>query len=247
MADGRGARCAASAPGRAGEGVGAAGVDDHGADVLAAGGLQRVDAPVDRGRPDAVAGEDAGGRSCRSSKRITTRSCALVLVEAGARAARLDAGHGPRRSGNGTATARRPGPACQVVRWRLRSSAGLGLARRGSAGGGTAGGGFRPAAGGQARRRPRRGAAGGVGAGWQQHLDLGALAAGVPAGADLVVGQEADDLRPRVLQGDRRLGPPVLDLASGPSRRRSGTGRPAGPSCAAFSAGAVGRRAWRRG
>ncbi len=62
--------------GPAGEGVGAAGIDDQGLDLLATPGLQLAPAPVDRSRTDRVAGEYAGaGRALRKAQdqQILTR------------------------------------------------------------------------------------------------------------------------------------------------------------------------------
>uniref|UniRef100_A0A0N4ZZN3 PE-PGRS family protein n=1 Tax=Parastrongyloides trichosuri TaxID=131310 RepID=A0A0N4ZZN3_PARTI len=102
---GRRAACRVS-PGLAGEGVGAAGVDDQGLDPLAAAlvGVQLTFAPVHRGRAHLVAGEDAGaGRALGEAE--DHQIVALVLVEARASRGDLDPadgrngreGHGQRR------------------------------------------------------------------------------------------------------------------------------------------------------
>src|SRR5690606_29493724 len=87
----------------------------------------------------------------------------------------------------------------------------LGSGRRGGLGGGGVRGG-----GGRRRGRLLR-RAGGIGRAVQQDLHLGALAQAREQGADLVVGEEADDLGPRLLQADRLFRPPVLHPDQGPA------------------------------
>ena len=95
-------RRAASAPGPAGEGVGATGVDDQRAHPLPARRLQLPLAPIDGRGADAVAGEDAGAvRAVRKAHQQEVVALAACRNPPGAVAISTPAMGGI--SGNGTA------------------------------------------------------------------------------------------------------------------------------------------------
>ena len=108
-------RRAASAPGLAGEGVGAAGVDHQGAHVLAAAWrVQLAPAPVHRGRAD-LWRVKTPAQVVPSAKRNDHQVVALVLVEAGAGGGDLDpADRRNGREGHGQGRDRR-GRACRAA------------------------------------------------------------------------------------------------------------------------------------